>query len=156
MCAPPRQILEKIGCEIRPRGVLSWGLHDPQGGVNLKGYTIPRGVLSWGLHDINDIDSILAGNIMPTWNLIWASNVYYISGQWTLSLVGQIDNDLDNLDISLPLWAFSAGSVHGTDPTQETCSRSCTLYGSHPATAWARSYRSYRSYRSGIHLACKI
>ena len=34
-----------------------------------------------------------------------------------------------------------------TDPTQETRPRSCTLYGSHPAT-WARSYRP------GAYLPC--
>ena len=64
-----------------------------------------------------------------------------------LGQIDQIDDDLDNLDPNLPLWDV-VQDLHSTGPTQETCPRSCRLYGSHPATR----ARSYRSYRSAIYL----
>ena len=51
--------------------------------------------------------------------------------------IHQIDQDLDHLDIHLPLWDV-VRDLYTTDPTQETCPRSCRLCGSRPAT-WATS-----------------
>ena len=47
---------------------------------------------------------------------------------------------LDHLDPNLLLW-YVEQDLHRTDPTQETCARSCRLDDSH-RTTWARSYRS--------------
>ena len=47
--------------------------------------------------------------------------------------IDQIDHDLDHLDPNLPLGDV-VQDLYGTDPTQETCARSCRLYSSHPAT----------------------
>ena len=45
----------------------------------------------------------------------------------------QIDHDLDHLDHNLPL-VDVAKDLYRTDSSQETCRRSCRLYGPHPAT----------------------
>ena len=47
---------------------------------------------------------------------------------------GQIDHDLVHLDPRLPLRCCAGSAYSGTNPTQDTCARSCRLYGSHPAT----------------------
>ena len=43
------------------------------------------------------------------------------------------DHTLDHVDPSLPLWDV-VQDLYSTDPSQETCPRSCRLYGSHAAT----------------------
>ena len=60
----------------------------------------------------------------------------------------QIDHDLqvDHLDPCLPLRDV-VQYLYNTDASQETCLRSCRLYGSHAATC-------ARSYRSGKYLSC--
>ena len=53
-------------------------------------------------------------------------------------LTDQIDHDLDDLVLLLPLWDV-VQDLHGTDPTREACTRSCRIDGSHQATC-ARSH----------------
>ena len=43
------------------------------------------------------------------------------------------DHDLDRLDPTLPFSSDVVRCPYSTDPTQETCARSCTLYGPDPA-----------------------
>ena len=45
----------------------------------------------------------------------------------------QTDPDLDHPDPNLPLIDY-VRDLYSTDPTQETCPRSCRLYGYHPET----------------------
>ena len=51
----------------------------------------------------------------------------------------QIHHDIDYLDPHLPLWGVV---LYSTDPTLETYSTSCRLYGFHRVT-WDRSYRKW-------------